>query len=233
MIYPLDADRIEKFASGLDTVVVVEDKASFMETQLREILFGHANVPCRPGQTRPEMAGPSSRADTELTAPRLERPLRQILGDRLTFPEAQPTATNLQLMLLPLARTACFCSGCPHNRSTVVPAGSLAGGGIGCHSMVTIEARPSVRSPRLHRWAVRVLEWIGQAPYTDIPHVFPKRRRWNVLPLRQLAVQACIAAGVNITYKILYNRAVAMPGEVVPSSVELRWRSGEHQAALT
>ena len=141
MIYPLDADRIEKFASGLDTVVVVEDKASFMETQLREILFGHANVRAVLGK-RDRDGRPLIPADTELTAPRLERPLRQILGDRLTFPEAQPTATNLQLMLLPLARTAYFCSGCPHNRSTVVPCGFVAGGGIGCHSMVTIEARP-------------------------------------------------------------------------------------------
>ena len=152
--------------------------------------------------------------DGELTAGLLAAPLRRVLrrppGDRAG---AGPRREPPQLELLPVARTPYFCSGCPHNRSTVVPEGSVAGGGIGCHTMVTITGRPdSAVSSASTQMGGEGAQWIGQAPFTDAGHMFQNVGDGTFSHSGQLAVQACVAAGVNITYKLLYNGAVAMTG---------------------
>ncbi len=209
MVHPLDPDRIRHLARGLDELVVVEDKASFLESQIRDILYGRADAPAVLGKR--DVDGRSLiPADGELVAARLDPPLRRLLTHRVELTE--PPRAPVQFPLLPLARTAYFCSGCPHNRSTVVPEGSLAGGGIGCHAMVTIEARPTSEVTGLTHMGGEGAQWIGQSPYTDVPHIFQNVGDGTFFHSGQLAVQACVAAGVNITYKILYNRAVAMTG---------------------
>lgn len=206
---PLGPDAVTAFADGLDEILVVEDKTAFVESQVREILYGRAGAPRIVGKK--DSAGrPLVPAGGELTAGRLMAPLRRALGDRLALKKSPPPALSLEV--LPAQRTAYFCSGCPHNRSTIVPEGSLAGGGIGCHTMVTMSGRTDTAVTGLTQMGGEGSQWIGQAPFTDIPHLFQNIGDGTFFHSGQLAVQACVAAGVNITYKLLFNDVVAMTG---------------------
>lgn len=209
MPYPLDTGRIHRLAHGVDTVLVVEDKTPFIETQVVQALYGSAQAPRLLGKTDAEGA-PLIPADGELTADRLLRPLYRILRPRIEVRTPRPPA--LSLSVLPTARTPYFCSGCPHNRSTVVPEGSLVAGGIGCHTLVTMADRKESQVTALTQMGGEGAQWIGQAPFTEVQHVFQNLGDGTYFHSGQLAVQAAVAAGVNITYKILYNSAVAMTG---------------------
>jgi indolepyruvate ferredoxin oxidoreductase len=210
---PLGPDTVGTFAEGLEEILVVEDKTAFVETQVREILYGRADAPRIIGKK--DAAGRVLiPAGGELTAGRLLAPLRRVLGahlaDRLEL--KKPPLPALALEVLPAKRAAYFCSGCPHNRSTAVPEGSLAGGGIGCHTMVTISGRTDSAVTGLTQMGGEGSQWIGQAPFTDVPHLIQNIGDGTFFHSGQLAVQACVAAGVNITYKLLYNEVVAMTG---------------------
>jgi indolepyruvate ferredoxin oxidoreductase len=206
---PLGPDKITAFAEGLDEIVVVEDKTAFIETQVREILYGRTGAPRILGK-KDSTGRRLIPAGGELTAGRLLAPLRRVLSGRLELKKAPPPALTLDV--LPAKRAAYFCSGCPHNRSTTVPAGSLAGGGIGCHTMVTMSGRKDSAVTGLTQMGGEGSQWIGQAPFTDVPHLFQNIGDGTFFHSGQLAVQACVAAGVNITYKLLYNEVVAMTG---------------------
>ncbi|MDT5197919.1 MAG: indolepyruvate ferredoxin oxidoreductase [Mycobacterium sp.] len=206
---PLGPDTVASFAEGLDEILVVEDKTAFVETQVREILYGRAGAPRIVGKK--DAKGRSLiPVSGELTAGRLLAPLRRALGSRLELKKPPPPALTLEV--LPAQRAAYFCSGCPHNRSTAVPEGSLAGGGIGCHTMVTMSNRQDSAVTGLTQMGGEGSQWIGQAPFTDVPHIFQNIGDGTFFHSGQLAVQACVAAGVNITYKLLYNEVVAMTG---------------------
>lgn len=209
MPYPLAPERVREFAAGLSRLIVVEDKTAFVETQIREILYGTADAPQILGKR--DLAGqPLFPADGELTAGRILAPLRRVLDGQLEM--KRPLPQPLSLSVLPARRAAYFCSGCPHNRSTAVPDGSLAGGGIGCHTLVTMSDRTDSKVVGLTQMGGEGAQWIGQAPFTDVPHLFQNIGDGTYFHSGQLAVQACIAAGVNITYKLLYNDVVAMTG---------------------
>ncbi|WP_066905181.1 indolepyruvate ferredoxin oxidoreductase family protein [Millisia brevis] len=209
MPFPLGADTVRRFAEGLDTILVVEDKTPFVEQQLKEILYGTPDAPAVLGK-RDRRGRALVPIDGELTAARLRGPLRRYLGDRMTLAPAGPA--QIDLGVLPVKRSAYFCSGCPHNRSTAVPDGSLAGGGIGCHTMVTMSPRTDSQVVGITQMGGEGAQWIGQAPFTDVDHIFQNIGDGTYFHSGQLAVQAAVAAGVNITYKILYNSAVAMTG---------------------
>jgi indolepyruvate ferredoxin oxidoreductase len=213
MPYPLGAQRVLNLAEGVEQILVIEDKTSFVEAQVKDVLYGSSH--------RPQVLGKHDGAgrrlippDGELTAARLTAPLRMVLCKRVALTPAPPP--QLELTVLPANRTAYFCSGCPHNRSTVVPEGSLAGGGIGCHTMVTMSARTDSQVTGLTQMGGEGAQWIGQSSFTDVDHIFQNLGDGTYFHSGQLAVQACIAAGVNITYKILYNSAVAMTGAQHP-----------------
>ncbi|MCZ4590517.1 indolepyruvate ferredoxin oxidoreductase family protein [Rhodococcus opacus] len=209
MPYPLGADKVRRLADRVEQVLVVEDKTPFVELQVKDILYGHGAAP----QVLGKRGGGGDLLvppDGELTAARLTAPLRKVLKDRVAL--TTPPPPSLQLTVLPAKRTAYFCSGCPHNRSTAVPDGSLAGGGIGCHTLVTMSSRTDSQVTGLTQMGGEGAQWIGQAPFTDIEHIFQNVGDGTYFHSGQLAVQACVAAGVNITYKILYNSAVAMTG---------------------
>ncbi|EME14518.1 indolepyruvate ferredoxin oxidoreductase family protein [Rhodococcus triatomae] len=206
---PLAAERVLEFASGLDRLVVVEDKVAFLETQIREILYGTDSTPQILGK-RDADGRPLMPMDGELTAGRLAGPLRRVLRGVVETTRALPP--QLSLEVLPTNRTPYFCSGCPHNRSTALPEGSIGGGGIGCHTMVTLSDREDSRVTGLTQMGGEGTQWIGQAPFTDIPHMFQNVGDGTFFHSGQLAVQACVSAGVNITYKLLYNEVVAMTG---------------------
>ena len=209
MMSPVEPEAVRRFAAGLDEIVVVEDKTSFMEMQVRDLLYGSEHAPRILGKldAKGQRLIP---ADGELTAGRLLAPLRHALEGWLTVTPPQRPRTTLPL--LPVSRSAYFCSGCPHNRSTVLPEGSMGGGGIGCHAMVTISDRPESAVTGVTQMGGEGAQWIGQAWFTDAGHIFQNVGDGTFFHSAQLAVQACIAAGVNITYKVLYNDVVAMTG---------------------
>ncbi|WP_433727344.1 indolepyruvate ferredoxin oxidoreductase family protein [Nocardia sp. CA-129566] len=209
MPYPIAPERVRQFADGLERIVVVEDKTAFIETQIREILYGTADAPQIIGK-RDAANRPLFAQDGELTSGRIAAPLRRALQGQLEM--KRPLPQPLSLAVLPAKRAAYFCSGCPHNRSTAVPEGSLAGGGIGCHTMVTMSGRDDSKVTGLTQMGGEGTQWIGQAPFTTVPHLFQNIGDGTYFHSGQLAVQACIAAGVNITYKLLYNDVVAMTG---------------------
>ncbi|MFF0487897.1 indolepyruvate ferredoxin oxidoreductase family protein [Nocardia sp. NPDC004068] len=209
MPFPLAPERIRGFAAGLDRLVVVEDKTAFVETRIREILYGTADAPLILGKRDAE-GRPLFDHGGELTAARIAAPLRRALDGRIDL--KRPLPQPLSLSVLPTTRAAYFCSGCPHNRSTAVPEGSLAGGGIGCHTMVTMSPRTDSKVLGLTQMGGEGAQWIGLAPFTQVPHLFQNIGDGTYFHSGQLAIQACVAAGVNITYKLLYNDVVAMTG---------------------
>ncbi|MGW6728931.1 indolepyruvate ferredoxin oxidoreductase family protein [Nocardia sp. NPDC055029] len=209
MPYPVGAAAVTEFARGLDELIVVEDKTAFIETQIREILYGTAGAPRVLGK-HDARGGRLMPVDGELTAGRLLAPLRRVLRERVELKRAAPPP--LPLEVLSAKRTPYFCSGCPHNRSTALPDGSIGGGGIGCHTLVTMSGRADSAVTGLTQMGGEGSQWIGQAPFTDVPHLFQNIGDGTFFHSGQLAVQACVAAGVNITYKLLWNEVVAMTG---------------------
>ncbi len=215
MIHPLDREELRRAAAGCEQVLVVEEKLPFVETAVRDVLYGMPDAPlvvgARDGADRPLVP-----VTGELTADALHGPLRRVLAGRV--PLAAPRTPGPRLELLPVARTPYFCSGCPHNRSTAVPEGSINGGGIGCHAMVAINPRPGSEVSSITQMGGEGAQWIGQSAFLDpvadgaAPHMFQNMGDGTFAHSGQLAVQACVAAGVSITFKLLYNRAVAMTG---------------------
>ncbi|WP_167003995.1 indolepyruvate ferredoxin oxidoreductase family protein [Mumia sp. ZJ430] len=209
MITPIEPGAVERFAEGLDEIIVVEDKTSFIEMQVREILYGRPGAPRVLGKK--DAAGLSLvPADGEVTSGRLLAPLRHVLGDRVAITPPRPK--TIALPLLTTSRAPYFCSGCPHNRSTAVPEGSLAAGGIGCHIMVSTSGREDSAVTGFTQMGGEGSQWIGQSAFTRAGHTFQNIGDGTYFHSGQLAIQACLAAGVNITYKILYNDVVAMTG---------------------
>ncbi len=210
MPYPLGAGLVRTFATGVEQVLVVEEKTSFVEAQLKEILYGVTGAPAVVGKRSADgrLLVP---ADGQVSADRLENVLRSVLGDRVPLAPRKP-GPRTQLSLSPVKRTPYFCSGCPHNRSTPLPEGSLGGGGIGCHTMVTLSDRPDQAVLALTQMGGEGSQWIGQSQFTDVKHIFQNVGDGTFAHSGQLALQFCVAAGVNITYKLLYNQVVAMTG---------------------
>ena len=209
MMWPVEPAAVERFADGLEEILVVEDKTPFIEQGIREILYGRAGAPVILGKS--DRAGaPLVPYDGELTAGRLLAPLRRALAGRVEMVPERPR--RIDLPLLSTSRTPYFCSGCPHNRSTALPEGSLGGGGIGCHTLVTASQRTDSAVVGVTQMGGEGSQWIGQAPYSHTGHMFQNVGDGTFFHSAQLAVQACIAAGVNITYKLLHNDVVAMTG---------------------
>ncbi|HWG93684.1 MAG TPA: indolepyruvate ferredoxin oxidoreductase family protein, partial [Mycobacteriales bacterium] len=213
MPFPLSGPKVRRAARGVRDVLVVEEKVSFVEEQVKTALYA-VGAPRVFGKLddRGTRLVP---ADGQLTADRLLPVLRRVLGQEVVLPDP-PARPRTQLSLTPVSsvkRTPYFCSGCPHNRSTVVPEGSLSGGGIGCHALVTMAGRETAQVTGLTQMGGEGVQWIGQAPFAkDHTHLFQNVGDGTYFHSGQLALQACLAAGVTITYKILYNSAVAMTG---------------------
>ncbi|MEA9491000.1 indolepyruvate ferredoxin oxidoreductase family protein [Xanthomonas campestris] len=224
MSWPLEPVGITAFARGLDDIVVVEEKKAFIERQMKELFY---NWPASAG-ARPSIVGkydehgawilPSTGELTPATiaaviGKRIQRfPLPSAaiaasIEQRLRWMEAKEAEMALPRALFP--RVPHYCSGCPHNTSTVVPEGSRALGGIGCHYMVTWMNRSTDTFTHMGGEGVT---WSGQAPFTATPHVFQNLGDGTYFHSGSLAIRQSVATGVNITYKILYNDAVAMTG---------------------
>ncbi|SEP10479.1 indolepyruvate ferredoxin oxidoreductase family protein [Trujillonella endophytica] len=210
MTYPLVEKTVREFAASVDEVLVVEEKRPFVETQLRAVLHeAGSRIPVvgkRDREGRP-LVSPVGELDATAVAAVLAR-VRPELAPR------RPAAVRTSLPLLQLpARPPGFCSGCPHNRSTVAPDGALVGGGVGCHGIMYFEPRNAGmrRLPPTPMGAEGV-PWIGLAPFVAEPHLIQNLGDGTLSHSGTLAIRAGVAAGVNVTFKILYNAAVAMTG---------------------
>jgi indolepyruvate ferredoxin oxidoreductase len=213
MIYPLEPGIVRQFAQGLDEILIVEEKRSFIELFTRDILYHATDRPTIVGKFDAEgqpLLPMHGEIDADGVAQVIaSRLLRRQHVESVAAGAARLAALKAQEIELSLARPAYFCSGCPHNRSTVVPKGSLAAAGIGCHAM----ALGMDRNTRgITHMGGEGAQWIGMAPFTDMPHMFQNIGDGTFFHSGSMAISAAVASGVNITYKILYNAAVAMTG---------------------
>ena len=215
MTWPLEPLGIREFARGLEDVIVVEEKRSFIESQMKEYMFNW--------DTRPHIVGKYDEdgnwilpSTGELTpamialviARRLSRFFTsEAMAARVAWIDAKEHELTLPRANFP--RVPHYCSGCPHNTSTNVPEGSRALAGIGCHYMVTWMDR---RTDTFTQMGGEGATWCGQAPFTETKHVFQNLGDGTYFHSGSLAIRQAVAARVNITYKILYNDAVAMTG---------------------
>jgi indolepyruvate ferredoxin oxidoreductase len=210
MPFPLEATVVADFADGLETVFVLEEKAPFLESQVRDVLYGGPSTPRVLGK-RDADGRPLVSSRGEVTSAVMVGPLRHVLGNLVSLPAREPV--RIPLDITPVRRTPFFCSGCPHNRSTVAAVGSIVGGGIGCHSMVALIDRPSSAVESITQMGGEGAHFIGQAPFlADRAHLIQNLGDGTLYHSGQLAIQACVAAGVNVTFKILFNHVIAMTG---------------------
>ena len=203
MPFPLDPEFVREFAQGLETILVVEEKRSFIEMQLREILY---DLPSRPGILGKSHFPPTGELDPDRIATALCDVLHQKPRVLSAAPAASSTAKTIG------ARPSAFCSGCPHNRSTLLLEGQIAGGGIGCHTMAMRLGDPARSFAFLTHMGGEGVPWIGMTPFVDQKHIFQNLGDGTLFHSGYLAIEACVAAKVNITYKILFNGHVAMTG---------------------
>ena len=243
VVWPLEAQLTRDFATGLQEILVVEEKRQVIEYQLKEELYNwradvRPNVLGKFNEMEGDYSGgewamPNPTANTLLRAnadlnpaliakaivKRLKKlgildhagaDMRARVDAQMAILEAKERSMDvLQVGGVAEGRQPWFCSGCPHNTSTVVPEGSRAMGGIGCHFMATWMDRSTIGFTQMGGEGV---PWVGQQPFTTDQHIFANLGDGTYFHSGLLAIRQSIAAGVNITYKILYNDAVAMTG---------------------
>ncbi|MDI6028117.1 indolepyruvate ferredoxin oxidoreductase family protein [Corticibacterium sp. UT-5YL-CI-8] len=214
--WPLDFEHIREFAQGLEMIVVVEEKRSLIETQVREMLYGTAIQPKVVGKKneRGEWLFPAKGAlDPNDIAIAIGERVLSVIGASEEISARVSRLRQYQAMLADTTdiatRTPFFCSGCPHNMSTKVPEGSIAGGGIGCHFMALWMDRGTIGFTAMGGEGA---QWIGQAPFSKREHIFQNLGDGTYNHSGVLALRFALSARVNMTYKILYNDAVAMTG---------------------
>ena len=218
MPYPVDEAAIRDFATDLEEILVVEEKHRLTEMNVKDALYA------LPSERRPRVIGRFDENGQmilpdwpEYTPDDIVRALSKRIAHfhnsepikfHLDFLQARSEQTA-QRELLKIERQPFFCSGCPHNTSTQVPEGSRAHGGIGCHLLATFMDRNNTTHTHMGGEGAN---WLGQAPFVKTKHVFQNIGDGTYFHSGQLAVRAAVAAGANITFKILFNDAIAMTG---------------------
>lgn len=221
MPWPLEPEGIRKFSEGLEEVLVIEERREVIEHQIKQQLFNwRADV-------RPRIVGKFDHEDNHILKLNEEitagAAIRAISSRLLTFDLPEGLAGRIRQKLAyfeeraamrkkhesPVTRTAHFCSGCPHNTSTKVPDGSRAMAGIGCHFMAVWMDR---QTETFSHMGGEGISWTGLQHFTDEEHVFANLGDGTYFHSGYMAVRAAVASGANITYKVLFNDAVAMTG---------------------
>lgn len=211
---PFDADAARRFGHGLDEIIVVEEKDPTLELLMKDALYGRADAPRVVGKRDDSgdlLVQNHGVLVADLIVPVLRRRLTDRLGERLR-PEA-PLQRDRVLIPLAVERSPYFCSGCPHNWGSKVADDVLVGAGIGCHTMTLLMDEDKVGTTAgLTQMGGEGAQWIGMSPFVDRQHFVQNLGDGTFFHSGQLAIQAAIAAGVNITYKLLHNGTVAMTG---------------------
>jgi indolepyruvate ferredoxin oxidoreductase len=221
MVWPMEPQRLRAFAETCDEIFVVEEKRPIIEDQISTILYN------LPASSRPMLTGkldengaPLLKAvgeiDPDLMLHVIAGRLRSRIDDAALHAKLnsiKPLETGIPTIsfgVKELLRPPSFCAGCPHNTSTRVPEGSVASAGIGCHIMAA--SLPDRNTMPATQMGGEGATWIGQAPFTNLPHMFQNLGDGTYFHSGLLAVRAAVAANVNITYKVLLNGAIAMTG---------------------
>jgi indolepyruvate ferredoxin oxidoreductase len=215
MAYPFDEDLVRQFASGLDEIMVVEDKRPFFEPLLKSALYGGANAPRITGKFDEE-----GKPLVPFTGEVVANAIAPLLAERILLHrdvaavrEWRSRTRPQVIAALPIARGAYFCSGCPHNTSVKVPGGAYVGSGSGCHGLA-IQMDPRLVGTVVGRFQMggEGAMWNGMSPFVSTEHFFQNIGDGTMAHSGSLAIRAAVASNVNITYKILVNSAVAMTG---------------------
>ncbi len=225
MPWPLEPGVVDRFAEGLDEIVVVEEKRAFLETQIKERLYGRAGAPAVHGKTGPDGAplfAVHGDLDPDAVALGVARRLLAQRGPEFPSVTAwderrRGTRTRIDLPIAGANRTPFFCSGCPHNTSTTsAPEGSLVGAGIGCHTMVMLMPEGQVGDVTgLTQMGGEGAHWLGTEPFADpakASHWVQNMGDGTFHHSGSLAVRAAVAAGSHLTFRLLHNGAAAMTG---------------------
>jgi indolepyruvate ferredoxin oxidoreductase len=215
LTWPVDPETIRRFARGLDEIIVVEEKSPLIETQLRDILYDAPDRPRILGK-RDAQGQPYLKAHGEFSATEIALALAPRIAQYADSESLRAHTTRLRdnqdaiaRAEVAAARKPYFCSGCPHNTSTKVIDGSRALGGIGCHTLAVWMDRST---DSFSQMGGEGAAWSGQAPFTEENHVFANMGDGTYYHSGAMAIRAAVASGVNITYRILFNDAVAMTG---------------------
>jgi indolepyruvate ferredoxin oxidoreductase len=225
MPWPLEPGVVDRFADGLDEIVVVEEKRAFLETQIKERLYGRSGAPAVHGKSGPD-ASPLFAVHGDLDPDAVALGVaRRLLDQRgATFPSVaawderrRGARTRIDLPIAGANRTPFFCSGCPHNTSTTsAPEGSLVGAGIGCHTMVMLMPEAQVGDVTgLTQMGGEGAHWLGTEPFADpakASHWVQNMGDGTFHHSGSLAIRAAVAAGAHMTFRLLHNGAAAMTG---------------------
>jgi indolepyruvate ferredoxin oxidoreductase len=210
MTWPLETEGLREFARGKRAILVVEEKRSFVETQIRDALYN------LPAGGRPEISGKTDASGAPLLSPLMELSPEIVAAGLASF--LRSAGLNIQdppVSRMPerppglLRRAPAFCAGCPHGTSTRLPEGSFATAGIGCHFMALDEGD---QTRTFTHMGGEGAPFVGMAPFTDTPHVFANMGDGTYTHSGIMAIRQAVAAGARITYKLLVNDAVAMTG---------------------
>ena len=212
MVWPLEPAIVKEFAHGLETIMVVEEKRSLIEAQLRDILYAE--------KQRPAVIGKEDESGATLFPPYGVLEPNQIamaLAARIKDRAIAACAADLQAATATarnqadlVQRVPYFCAGCPHNSSTVLPEGARGYAGIGCHWLAQFV--PGRKTEGATQMGGEGANWVGEAPFSKRAHVFQNIGDGTYNHSGMMAIRHAANAGVNITYKILFNDAVAMTG---------------------
>jgi indolepyruvate ferredoxin oxidoreductase len=211
MVWPLEPQIVHEFAQGLSTIMVVEEKRSLVEAQLKDILYTD--------ERRPRIIGKTDEEGRTLFAPHGVLEPNQIaiaVAARIQDRAASDCAAALHDHALArnqadlVARIPYFCAGCPHNSSTVLPEGARGYAGIGCHWLAQFV--PDRKTEGATHMGGEGANWVGEAPFSRRAHVFQNMGDGTYNHSGLMAIRHAVATGTNITYKILFNDAVAMTG---------------------
>lgn len=229
LITPIDSAIIRDFAEGLEEIVVIEEKRAFIEHMVRDVLYNLSVRPRVVGK-HDELGRPLVKPFGEIDSDNLGgllygRLIQRIPFEALTDRTAQIAKQPFPMTVPLLARTPYYCSGCPHNTSTLtVPKDAVVAAGIGCHTMTLLMDRAKGSIFGLTQMGGEGAQWVGASPFTETSHIFQNLGDGTLFHSGTLAIRQAVAANAHLTYKILWNSAVAMTGGQDPDVQMSVWQ---------